>query len=450
LEKRKAINLKGYFTRTLLLFFVGILIIFALAFIVLLLCMEAGVIAPANAGEKEARAEITRQSEFGMFTNDLEPTFYEYIYFDKKGIVKASSLEGSALSREISGYTADNVTYGTGEYVFYEDGSRCLFTWSYEAGYTSPTLRNILPNAERLMLYFAGAASVIYFLLFVRVMGRNLGKKLALVETASEQIAGQNLDIPIATSAGIKEFNHALQSMDNMRSALKDALIRQWDSEQQRKQEIAALAHDIKTPLTIINGNVELLLEDALEAEQATLVNSIYSAGMRAQQYVSALQQVSIIDIDNEEMEQMDVIPMLDELNAVLSPLAKDKSISLEYVYSGNLRQIMVYPSMLVRALINIVENAIRFTENGGHITISIFQNEQETLFSVQDQGPGFSKTAVHHAKEMFWQQDISRTGSQNYGIGLSIAEKVAHKHSGQLLLENTSQGGCVKLVIAA
>jgi len=307
-----------------------------------------------------------------------------------------------------------------------------------------------LPNAERLMLYFAGAASVIYFLLFVRVMGRNLGKKLALVETASEQIAGQNLDIPIATSAGIKEFNHALQSMDNMRSALKDALIRQWDSEQQRKQEIAALAHDIKTPLTIINGNVELLLEDALEAEQATLVNSIYSAGMRAQQYVSALQQVSIIDIDNEEMEQMDVIPMLDELNAVLSPLAKDKSISLEYVYSGNLRQIMVYPSMLVRALINIVENAIRFTENGGHITISIFQNEQETLFSVQDQGPGFSKTAVHHAKEMFWQQDISRTGSQNYGIGLSIAEKVAQKHSGQLFLENTSQGGCVKFVIAA
>jgi len=307
-----------------------------------------------------------------------------------------------------------------------------------------------LPNAERLMLYFAGAASVIYFLLFVRVMGRNLGKKLALVETASKQIAGQNLDIPIATSAGIKEFNHALQSMDNMRSTLKDALIKQWEAEQQRKQEIAALAHDIKTPLTIINGNAELLLEDALEAEQATLVNSIYSAGMRAQRYVSALQQVSIIDIDNEEMEQMDVIPMLDELNAVLSPLAKDKSISLEYVHSGSLRQIMVYPSMLVRALINIVENAIRFTETGGHITISIFQNERETLFSVQDQGPGFSKTAVHHAKEMFWQQDTSRTGSRNYGIGLSIAEKVAQKHSGQLFLENTSQGGCVKFVIAA
>lgn len=448
MEKRKAIGLKGYFTRTLLLFFVGIVVIFALAFIILFLCMEAGVIAPANAGETEAKVEIARQSELGMFSNDLEPTLYDYIYFDKEGKVRASSLEESALSRKISRYTPDNVTYGTGVYVFYEDGSRCLFIWRYEASFTNPTLQNMLPGAERMMLLLAGAASVLYFLLFVRGMGRKLGNKLALVETASEQIAQQNLDTPIATSAGIKEFNHALQSMDNMRSTLKDALIKQWESEQQRKQEIAALAHDIKTPLTIINGNAELLLEDGLAEEQAKLVNSIHSAGLRAQRYVSALQQVSIIDIDNEEMEQMDVVSMLDELNAILSPLAKDKSISLEYVHSENLRQIMVYPSMLARALINIVENAIRFTETGGHITISICQNERETLFSVQDQGPGFSKTAVHHAKEMLWQQDTSRTGNRNYGIGLSIAEKVAQKHSGQLLLENTSQGGYVKFII--
>ena len=450
MEKRKVIGLKGYFTCTLLLFFVGMLVILALAFIVLLLCMNAGIIAPANAGEKEAGAEITRQSEFGIFTNDLEPAFYEYIYFDKEGNVKSSSLEGSALLREVSRYKADNITYGTGMYVFYEDGSRCLFIWNYAANYTNRELRNILPYAELLMLYFAGAFMVIYFLLFVRGMGRNLGKKLALVETASEQIAGQNLDTPIAASTGIKEFNHAMQSMDDMRITLKDALIKQWESEQQRKQEITALAHDIKTPLTIINGNAELLLEDVLEEEQAVLVKAIYSAGLRAQQYVSALQQVSIIDLDNEEMEQIDVVSMMDELNAVLTPLAKDKSISLEYVHCENLRHITVYPSMLARAIINIVENAIRFTEIGGQITISICQNERETLFRVQDQGPGFSQTAVHHAKEMFWQQDTSRTGSRNYGIGLSIAEKTAQKHAGQLILENNTQGGCVKLVITA
>jgi len=450
MEKRKAIGLKGYFTRTLIMFFVGIFLILALSLLMFPLFIEVGAITPANAGETEARNEINRQREFGMFTGDLKPFLYNYVYFDEKGNVKASSLEGDTLSQEVSRYNDDNVTYSTGAYVFYEDGSRCLFTWRYVVNFTNPALQNILPDPELMMILIAGAASVLFFLLFVRRMSRNLGNKLALVENASEQIAHQNLDTPIATSAGIKEFNRALQSMDDMRNTLKDALIRQWESEQQRKQEIAALAHDIKTPLTIINGNAELLLEDPLKEEQAKLVNYIYVAGMRVQRYVSALQQVSIIDIDNEEMEQINVVSMLDELNAILSPLAKDKSISLEYVHSGNLRQISVYHSILARALINIVENAIRFTKTGGHITFSICQSEWETLFSVQDQGPGFSKTALHHAKEMFWQQDTSRTGNQNYGIGLSIAEKAAQKHSGQLLLENTSQGGCVKFVIAA
>lgn len=448
MEKRKVIGLKNYFTRTLLLFFIGILSILVLAFLILLLCLETGVIAPANAGEKEARAEMNRQSKFGVFTGDLEPAFYDYIYFDEAGNVLASSLEGNTLLKESSRYKADNITYGNGNYVFYEDGSRCLFTWRYVAAYTNPTLRNILPNAELIMMLFAGIASVLFFLLFARGMGRKLGNKLALVETASEQIAAQNLDIPIATSAGIKEFNHALQSMDDMRSTLKDALIKQWESEQQRKQEIAALAHDIKTPLTIVNGNAELLLEDSLVEEQAKLVNSIYRAGLRVQQYVSALQQVANLDLDSEESEQISVVSLLDELNTVLSQIAKEKSITLDYMYGENLRNIAAFPMMLARALINIGENAIRYTVAGGRITISVCQNERETLFSVYDQGPGFSKTAIHHAKEMFWQQGKSRTGNSNYGIGLAIAEKAAKKHSGQLLLENTSQGGCVRFII--
>lgn len=450
MEKRKAISLRGYFTRTLLLFFVGILFIFTSGFLTFLLSMEVGVLAPANAGEIEARNEITRQKEARIFTGDLDPVFFNYIYFDKKGNIKASSLEGNALSREVSRYQSDNVTYSTGVYVFYEDGSRCLFTWRYVVRFTNPILQNTLPNAELMMILIVAIASVLFFLLLVRGMGRKLSNKLALVEIASDQIARQDLDIPIATSTGIKEFNHTLQSMDDMRNTLKDTLIKQWESEQQRKQEIAALAHDIKTPLTIINGNAELLLEDALEEEQTTLVNAIYCAGMRVQQYVRALQQVSIIDTDNEIMEQIDVVSVLNELNIILAPLAKDRSISLEYVHSENLRQIEVYPSMLARALINIVENAIRFTKIDGQVTISISQDERITEFMIQDQGPGFSKEALQHARKMFWQQDTSRTGNQNFGIGLSIAAKVAQKHSGELRLENTSLGGCVTLVIVS
>lgn len=448
MEKRKTIGLKGYFSRTLLLFFLGILGILALAFLTILLCMELGITAPANAGEIEARQEIVRQSESGVFTRDLTPQFYDYIYFDPSGNIAASSLDGPALSTEISRYALDNISYGTGIYVFYEDGSRCLFTWRYVVSFTNPALQSLVPNVELLMLIIAGFASILFFLMFVRGMGRKLGDKLALVEAASDQIAQQNLDTRIDTFTGIQEFNHALKSMDKMRITLKDALIKQWESEQQRKQEIAALAHDIKTPLTIVNGNAELLLEDRLPQEQAKLVDAIHTAGLRAQQYVGALQQVTNLDVDSEQSEPISVAKLLDELNAALSPLAKQKRITLDYVHGNALHPITVFPMMLTRALINIGENAIRFTHPDGKITLSVCQNETETLFRIQDQGPGFSISAILHAKEMFWQQEKSRTDHHNYGIGLSIADKVAKKHAGRLLLENTSQGGCVTLTI--
>lgn len=448
MEKKSAIGLKGYFTRTLLIFFIGIVAIWILSLLMLLICMQAGIIVPANTGEREARAEIVRQSESAAFTGDLSPDFYDYIYFDAAGNVLESSLTGDALSRELSRYPAANVSYGTAVYVFYEDGSRCLFSWQYVASYTSPTLRRLLPNAESLMLIVAAAASIIFFLLFVRGMGRHLGSKLSLVEDASEQIAKQNLDASIAISAGIKEFDNALQSMDDMRSTLKDALINQWESEQQRKQEIAALAHDIKTPLTIIGGNAGLLLEDSLSTEQTALVESICRAGTRAQQYVSALQQVANMDVADEEMEPLSIAAILSELSTVLSPLSQERTVEVEYIYGENLNDIRASLAMLTRALINIAENAIQHTEPGGKVTITVLQNETDTSFIVQDGGTGFSMSALQHAKEMFWQQDKSRTSSKNYGIGLSIADKVAKKHSGELILENTPQGGRVILSI--
>ena len=449
MEKRKAISLRSYFTAMLLLFFVGIVAIFALAIAALMLCMRAGIVVPANSGEKEAQAEIIRQSESAAFTHDLAPSFYDYIFFDENGNVAASSLEGGALSRALERYKQENVSYGTGTYVFYGDGSRCLFIWRYEAGYKSSSLRKNLPNAEQMTLVVTVCASILFFLLFVRGMSRKLGSKLAFVESASNQIAGQNLDTPIDSAAGIKEFNHALKSMDDMRSALKDALIGQWEAEQQRKQEIAALAHDIKTPLTVISGNAELLLEEDINAEQSALVNSIHKAGTRAQQYMSALQQISVMDMRGEKAEKMEIMPMLNEIDAFLSPLASDKAISIEYTCGENLHTLTACYDLLTRALSNILENAIRFTKTGGKITISVCQNEEETLFSIQDGGPGFSKAAMQHAKEMLWQQDASRSGSRNYGIGLFVAEKVAKKHQGQLILQNTPQGGCVKLRIA-
>lgn len=271
--------------------------------------------------------------------------------------------------------------------------------------------------------------------------------KLILVEKASQQIAQRELDSDIKTETGIVEFDHVLQSIDDMREALKESLVQQWETQQQRKQEIAALTHDINTPLTVINGNAELLLEDQLGNEQRQLIENIHDSGIKTKQYIELLQQISNFDVIQEEKVAVSLESIMEELTKTLSPLAKQKKITLTVRNESAVKTILVAPVMLMRALVNIGENAIRFTDSGD-VTIKVQQAEQKIVFIVEDNGPGFSGEAILYAKEMFWQQDQSRTSDHNYGIGLSIVDRVAKFHNGQLKLENTNVGGKVTLIL--
>ncbi|MFM2488065.1 HAMP domain-containing sensor histidine kinase [Enterococcus avium] len=286
-----------------------------------------------------------------------------------------------------------------------------------------------------------------YFIWFTKKTSNYLQAKLALVEQASLQIAQENLDSKIDDSTDILEFNRVLQSMEGMRVALKESLVQQWETQEQRKQEIAALTHDINTPLTVINGNAELLLEELLDSEQQQLVQHIYESGIKTKQYIDLLQQVSNFDVVHEEKEQISLEDVKEELAQVLSQLAKQKEIALE-VQSETMATIFAAPTMLMRALVNLGENAIRHTEVG-KVLIRMEKQRQKFFFVFEDNGPGFSSEALMHGKEMFWQQDQSRSGTSNYGIGLSIVERVAQYHKGELRLENTQKGGKVTLILS-
>lgn len=444
---KKITSLTSYVTRILLLAFLGVFIILAAALFSFQLLIQSSIIAPANAGETAARAEINRLKQTNQIPDNLQPQYYDYVYFDKNNQVIASSLSGEKLKEEIDKYAADNVTYSTGAYVQFDDGSRCLFTWKYTAQFTNDTLRRLLPSAELIFIVGIGFVLILFFLVYTRKISQKLKEKLVLVEAASQQIAQQNLEEPLVTSAGIREFNEALQSMEDMRKALKTSLLQQWEAQQQRKQEVAALTHDIKTPLTVVNGNAELLLEDQLNEEQQTLVQAIYHSGNKAQQYVGALQRLTNFEVVSEEKEPVSIDFLIHELDEALKPLAQVKNIKLDYHYGKTLKKILASEYMLTRALISIGENAIRYTDSGT-ITIQVTQTKADTHFIFEDRGPGFSNEALQHASEMFWQQDKSRTPDSNYGIGLAIAEKAAQLHGGQLILENSESGGRVELVV--
>lgn len=449
MEKSRELSLHAYFTRSLLLAVLGVLGIAAAVLGLFMFSIQAGLVYPANAGETQARAEMNHQRETGQFTAGLQPVLYDYVYFDAGGNVVESSLPPSKAAQSAALYPDKAVAYTTAAYLVHQNGASSLFIWNYKVVFANTLLRRLLPSVELLMIVVGICLELVFFVAYVGRISRNLACRLALVQTASDQIGEQNLDTPIATNVGIREFSQVLRSMENMRQALKASLTRQWKAQQQRKQEIGALAHDLKTPLTIINGNAELLLEEPLDTEQAKLAASIHAAGSRAQQYVSALQQVSSLETMEEAASKTAVDGLLHELQTALLPMAKAKGVSLILGELPHFSPIKARPLALSRGLINIGENAIRFTPAGGQVKVSATQTENTTTFAIEDEGPGFSPEALAHASEMFWQQDKSRTATGSYGMGLAIAAKVAGGHKGKLLLDNTPAGGRVQLVVA-
>lgn len=98
----------------------------------------------------------------------------------------------------------------------------------------------------------------------------------------------------------------------------------------------------------------------------------------------------------------------------------------------------------LLRALGNVVQNAMEYTQEGGTVTIEGSMIEGGWQVTVRDEGPGFSKSAILHATERLWRGDSARSSTGHNGLGLWFASQVIQKHSGQILLSNGDKGGVV------
>ena len=120
-----------------------------------------------------------------------------------------------------------------------------------------------------------GMGLLLSLLLHTIWLGKFLGKKLKLFQEISKKVAAQELDFTVP-HAGIREYDEALDAMEEMREALYQALTSQWAAQQQREAEIAALAHDLKTPLTLAGGNAELLLEEELPQDYERLIRKFW------------------------------------------------------------------------------------------------------------------------------------------------------------------------------
>lgn len=210
-----------------------------------------------------------------------------------------------------------------------------------------------------------------------------------------------------------------------------------------------ALSHDIKTPLTVVRGNAELLSETELTKEQRTMIDSIVSSTARIQNYAQKLIDITkSADGDWGTPEEARTKDLLFENQKQASELAEVYRLKISWNEQWHSQTVTVMYDQVIRAVINIIQNAAEHTGDGGCITVCMEESNGTLSFTVEDDGTGFTKEALMHGTEPFFMDDAGRTGEAHYGIGLYFAKTIAEKHGGRIVLTNSETTGGAKVVI--
>ncbi len=365
----------------------------------------------------------------------------EYALFDRNNELLESNVAGKKLE-VLAGFLAvDAHNINVSRYT-YADNSTIIFHWYYRAEFVDPLLRDMLPPFEYLWLATLGVAWVLCLLFNTLWLRRYLAAKLKLFGEVSEKVGAQELDFAIP-HAGIREYDQALNAMEHMRAALYQSLSDQWATQQKREAEIAALAHDLKTPLTLVGGNAELLLDEELPERSRKMVATIVASNDRAKHYLASLLETSAGA--DESFEDTSLPAMFNELCQRTMTIAETRRI---YLHTQNklLGAANIQKDHLLRALANVVQNAIEHTPAGKNVYLEGHMIDNGWQITVCDEGPGFSNAALHHATERLWRDDPARGVDGHNGLGLWFAAQVVKTHAGQLELQNCDSGGMVTI----
>ena len=205
----------------------------------------------------------------------------------------------------------------------------------------------------------AGALSTRHFAGLLR-------RDAALLTAATGAIAARRLDVPLDGGARVRELGESLAAMEQLRQALARSLSEQWAMEQERTQALAALAHDLKTPLSIVSGSAELLEEDALSPAQRERVDAILRSAGRIRDYMEQLRALTATGGPAEAggRATAELSALAEGWAAAGRGLCAPRGLRFSLDCPAS-RPCTLFRSELDRAVLNLLDNAARFTRRG-------------------------------------------------------------------------------------
>jgi len=209
-----------------------------------------------------------------------------------------------------------------------------------------------------------------------------------------------------------------------------------------RRDFVANVSHEFKTPLTAIQGFAETLLAGAIEDPQNRIrfLQIILEHSRRLARLTDDLLELSKMDADrlDLELDRLSVSQFVQSCMETTQRSAKEKNLSVSVDLQGTLPDIAADRRRLAEVLQNLLDNAIQYTPSGGRIKVSAVSDREEVTFTVSDTGIGIPKVDQPRIFERFYRVDVARSREVGgTGLGLSIAKHLVEAHGGRIWVDS-------------
>ncbi len=397
--------------------------------------------------EPELFGDATKLEEF----NDAVSMKSSYLLVRKDNTIVYVGTdidEASPLFTQLPEYgntdtSAKNGVYYGGEVqalvrqidFLYEDGGQGSLFMITDVGEMIPEIQSMLSNAVAIVvLVLFITASVLILWLYRAVM-----LPIQRVQKATNDIKAGNLDFELKAEKE-DEFGQLCQDFEEMRIRLKDTAEEKLKFDRENKELISNISHDLKTPVTVIKGYAEGIMDGVADTPEKMdkYVRAIYNKANEMNRLINELTLYSKIDT-NRIPYNFNTIPVYAFFDDCAEEMAIDlESRHVEFGYFNYVEEpvkIIADPEQIKRVINNIVNNSLKYMDKPkGKINLRVKDVGDFIQVELEDNGKGIAAKDLPYIFDRFYRTDASRNSSKGgSGIGLSIVKKIIEEHGGKI-----------------
>ena len=316
-------------------------------------------------------------------------------------------------------------------------------------GYLVSTLLTILVvfwAVQRMLI----EKSEVYFLVGMTLIASFIGAAVSIfllspvfsslkyLKKQAQNIAGKDFSTEIETKGPI-EFQELGQAFNDMSRNLQDTFQSLDESEQEKRMMIAQLSHDIKTPITSIQVTVEGILDGVIKEEER--LHYLTTIGRQTERLNKLVEELDVLtlnaqpqDIADEEVEDVFLDQLLIESMSEFQLQIEQEERDVYIQVKPESAKIKSYYDKLSRILVNLLNNAFKYSEPGTRIEVLAQLTEEELIISVKDEGQGILPEDLEKIFNRLYRVETSRNmKTGGHGLGLAIARELAHQLGGEI-----------------